>query len=35
MQLTVTGVEPYLVWPAASLLGALMVLWSSPKDTDR
>ncbi|MGH3367160.1 MAG: hypothetical protein ACRDOY_08155 [Nocardioidaceae bacterium] len=33
IQLEVTARAAYLVWPAATLIGALVVLWSPPKDT--
>ena len=32
IQLTVTAKAAYLVWPAATLIGALVVLWSPPKE---
>ncbi len=33
--LDVSSWAPYLAWPIAALAGELMVLWSSPKDTER
>jgi hypothetical protein len=35
VQLDVAGKATYLVWPIAALIGALLVLWSSPRDEDR
>jgi hypothetical protein len=32
VQLSVTAKASYLVWPIAALVGALLVLWSSPRD---
>lgn len=32
VQLRVTAKASYLVWPLAALVGALVVLWSPPKD---
>ncbi|MGH8967749.1 MAG: hypothetical protein ACRDXB_20840, partial [Actinomycetes bacterium] len=34
VQLTVTAFAAYLVWPAGTLIGALVVLWSPPKEAD-
>lgn len=31
VQLEVTAVAAYLMWPMATIVGALMVLWSSPR----
>lgn len=35
VQLLVTAKAAYLVWPISALVGALMVLWSPPKDEIR
>jgi len=32
IQLMVTATAAYLVWPVATLIGALVVLWSPPKE---
>lgn len=35
VELVVTAPAVYLVWPIGALIGALMVLWSPPKDQGR
>jgi hypothetical protein len=35
VQLGVDAKACYLIWPMAALVGALMVLWSPPKDAER
>lgn len=35
VQLKVIGNAPYLVWPIGALLGALLVLWSSSRGSER